>query len=72
MLGKREVKETGKPKEITRYRFHVNDPVLCTIKDCNIDNAIILNRYNINGDILYKIGNSENTKMCKEGELLHR
>ena len=36
MLGKRETKEIGKPKEITRYRFHVNDPVLCTIKDCKM------------------------------------
>jgi len=57
-------------KEPIRYKFNVNDPVLC-IKD-SIKNAKILSRSNVNGENFYKIGNESDTKMCKEKELLMR
>ena len=74
MLGRKETKETGKSKSVIRYRFNLNDPVLCTIKNCGIDNAIVLNRNIIGVEVFYKIGDKQeiNTRVCKERELLHR
>jgi len=59
-------------KEPIYYKFNTNDPVLCTSKDCNIKNAKVLSRSNVNGENFYKIGNETETKMCKEKELLMR
>jgi len=57
---------------INNYKFHVNDPVLCTVKGSNIKNAIVLSKYKVSGDNFYKIGNEEITRICKEKELIHR
>ena len=66
-------------KDITHYKFHIHDPVLCVIKDCIIKDAIILSRNTINGENFYKIGNKQSDndqliliKVCKERELIHR
>lgn len=58
---------------INNYRFNINDPVFCTIKN-DIKNPIILSRYTIGGENFYKIGNKEtnNTKICNEKALIHR
>jgi len=66
-------KVIAESKKITnKYRFNINDPVLCVIKNCGITNAIILSRNRINDEIFYKIGNKESNRVCKERELIHR
>ncbi len=66
------VVKLNKKEEPIRYKFNTNDPVLCTSKDCNIKNAKVLSRSNVNGENFYKIGNEADSKMCKEKELLMR
>ena len=65
------VVKLNKKEEPIRYKFNINDSVLYT-KDCNIKNAKVLSRSNVNGENFYKIGNESETKMCKEKELLMR
>lgn len=77
MFAKKVITEKSK-KNIIHYKFHINDPVLCVIKDSIIKDAFILSRNTINGENFYKIGNKETDKalilikVCKEGELIHR
>ena len=73
MFSKRVIVESTN-KVINHYRFNINDPVLCTVKNCDVRDAIILSRNTIKGDNYYKIGNKQtsNTKVCKEKELIHR
>jgi hypothetical protein len=56
-------------KQDAPYKFHVNDPVFCTVEN-GIKNAIVLSRYVLNGDNYYRISNS--TKSFKENALIHR
>jgi len=71
MFSRKEiVVKLNKKEEPTRYKFNINDPVLCTTD--NIKNAKVLSRSNVNGENFYKIGNESETKMCKEKELLMR
>ena len=56
-------------KQDTSYKFHVNDPVLCTVEN-EIKDAIVLSRYVVKGDNYYRISNS--TKSFKESVLIHR
>jgi hypothetical protein len=58
-------------KQDVTYKFHVNDPVLCTVEN-EIKNAIVLSRYIVKGENYYKIGNNTNTKTFKESVLIHR
>lgn len=53
------------------YRFNINETVFCTVKN-NIKDAVIISRYTISGENFYKIGNKEETKICKESQLIHR
>ena len=59
-------------KNINHYKFHINDPVLCVIKDSTIKNTTILSRNTINGDNFYKIGDNQNFRVCKEKDLINR
>lgn len=70
MFSKKSVVVKTKKEEPIRYKFNINDPVLCTKGD--IKNAKVLSRSNVNGENYYKIGNETDTKMCKERELLMR
>jgi hypothetical protein len=74
MFTKRVVVETGNKKITSQYKFNINDPVLCTSKDYNIGDAVVLDRYNVSGGNFYKVRNMQtgNIKVCKEKELIHR
>ena len=68
MFEKRVITKSTIP---IHYKFNINDPVLCTIKN-EIKDTFILSRYVVNGDNYYKIGNSTNIKTFKESALIHR
>jgi hypothetical protein len=74
MFTKRVVVETGGKNSTSHYKFNIKDPVLCTSKDYNVGEAIVLDRYNVSGGNFYKIRNMQtgNVKVCKERELINR
>lgn len=74
MFAKRVIVETGSKTQPNRYKFNIKDPVLCTSKDYNVGEAIVLDRYNVSGGNFYKIRNMQtgNVKVCKERELINR
>jgi len=68
-------KVSAESKKVTnKYRFNINDPVLCVVKDCKITNALILSRNKVSDENFYKIGNKQDDiiRVCKERELIHR
>ena len=67
MIGKKVVTT----KYEINYKFHINDPVKI-VKGTNINNSIIKSRYNVSGVNHYKVGNSTETRICKETELINR
>lgn len=69
MFGKKVI--SSKSSIPIHYKFHVNDPVLCTVKN-EIKDATVLSRYVVSGENYYKIGNSIITKTFKESVLIHR
>lgn len=58
-------------RKITKYKFHKNDPVRI-VSGVNIVNAEIKSRYNVSGINYYKVGNTNNTRVCKENQLINR
>lgn len=70
MLAKRKIISNSKFVN-NFYKFHKNDTVKITTSK-HIKDAVIKGRYSIKGVNYYKVGNSINTIICKEIELIHR